>query len=183
VLGEESDTYADGHLSHFELYLEAMREAGADTGPIKRLIGQLQQGVALAEVLSGSHIPEEARVFIGSTFDTIRLDKPHITAAAFTFGREDLIPAMFRKIVHDLRYGFDGLAVFEYYLEQHIEVDDESHGPMALRMLEDLCGDDDNRWAEATDAAKSALEARLRMWDAIVERVIYSRGPALYSGS
>ena len=43
VLGEESDTYADGYLSHFELYLEAMREAGADTGPIKRLVGQLQR--------------------------------------------------------------------------------------------------------------------------------------------
>jgi hypothetical protein len=177
VLGEESDTYEDGHLSHFEVYLEAMREAGADTGPIKRLIGKLQQGVTLAEAMSGSDVPEEARVFIGSTFDTIRLDKPHITAAAFTFGREDLIPAMFREIVHDLRYGFEGLGVFEYYLERHIEVDGENHGPMALRMLEDLCADDDHRWAEATNAAKSALEARLRMWDAIVDRVVHARDP------
>ncbi len=156
-------------------YPNSCREAGADTGPINRLIGKLQQGATLAEALSGSDVPEEAQVFIGSTFDTIRLDKPHITAAAFTFGREDLIPAMFREIVHDLRYGFEGLAVFEYYLERHIEVDGENHGPMALRMLEDLCADDDNRWAEATNAAKSALEARLRMWDAIVDRVVHSR--------
>jgi hypothetical protein len=177
VLGEESDTYKDGHLSHFEVYLEAMREARADTGPIERLIGKLQQGAALAEALSGSDVPEEAQVFIGSTFDTIRLDKPHITAAAFTFGREDLIPAMFQKIVHDLRAGFEGLAVFEYYLERHIEVDGESHGPMALTMLEDLCGSDDNRWAEATKAAQNALAARLRMWDAIAGRIVHSRGP------
>jgi hypothetical protein len=175
VLGEESDTYEDRHLSHFELYLEAMREAGADTGPIKRLIGKLQQGVTLTEALSGSDVPEEAQTFIASTFDTIRLDKPHITAAAFTFGREDLIPAMFREIVHDLRYGFEGLAVLEYYLERHIEVDGENHGPMALRMLEDLCGDDENRWAEAADAANTALQARLRMWDAILHRVVHSR--------
>jgi len=176
VLGEESDSYEDGHLSHFDIYLKAMREAGADTGPIQRLIAQLQQGVALAEALSVSDVPEEAQVFVGSTFDTIRLDKPHVTAAAFTFGREDLIPSMFQQIVHDLRCGFEGLAVFEYYLERHIAVDGESHGPMALRMLEDLCGEDDNRWAEATNAAKNALEARLRMWDAIADRVVHSRG-------
>jgi hypothetical protein len=178
VLGEESDKYQERHLSHFELYLEAMREAGADTCPIRRLIEQLQQGVALAGALSDPDIPEEARVFVGNTFDTIRVDDPHVTAAAFTFGREDLIPAMFRKIVHDLRSGFEGLAVFEYYLERHIEIDGESHGPMALKMLDDLCEDDDSRWAEATSAAKSALEARLRMWDAIVDRVIRSREQA-----
>ncbi|MDQ1473749.1 MAG: hypothetical protein QOJ99_5229 [Bryobacterales bacterium] len=143
VLGEESDTYEDGHRGHFEVYLEAMREAGADTGPINRLTGKLRQGATLAEALSGSDVPEEAQVFIGSTLDTIRPDKPDITAAAFTFGREDLIPAMFREI--------------------------------ALRMIEDLCGDDDIRWAEATNAAKKALEARLRMWDAIADRVARSR--------
>ena len=175
VLGEESDAYEDRHLSHFEIYLEAMREAGADTRPIKRLIAQLKQGVTLVEALSSSDIPEEVQVFIGSTFDTIRVDKAHIMAAAFTFGREDLIPTMFREIVHDLRCGFEGLAVFEYYLERHIEVDGDSHGPMALTMLEDLCGDDDNRWEEATNAAKNALEARLRMWDAIVHRIVHSR--------
>jgi hypothetical protein len=178
VLGEESDAYEDRHLSHFEIYLEAMREAGADTRPIKRLIAQLKQGVTLVEALSSSDIPEEVQVFIGSTFDTIRVDKAHIMAAAFTFGREDLIPTMFREIVHDLRCGFEGLAVFEYYLERHIEVDGDSHGPMALTMLEDLCGDDDNRWEEATNAAKNALEARLRMWDAIVDRIVHSRDQA-----
>src|SRR5260370_24488724 len=165
-----------------------MGGGGGGRGTRKGVIGKLQQGVALAEALSGSDVTEEAQVFIGSTFDTIRLDKPHITAAAFTFGREDLIPAMFREIVHDLRYGFEGLAVFEYYLERHIAVDGESHGPIALKMLQDLCADDDKRWAEATNAAKSALEARLRMWDAIVDRVVHSRdqidlGPRLPKSS
>jgi hypothetical protein len=47
---------------------------------------------------------------------------------------------MFRNIVRDLRHRFDGLAVVEYYLERHIELDDESHGPMALSMLEEPCG-------------------------------------------
>src|SRR5882724_1708494 len=82
VLEEESDAYKNGHLSHFELYLEGMCQAGADTAPIKGLIAKLQQGATLAEALSGSNVPQEAQVFIRNTFDTIRTGKPHITAAA-----------------------------------------------------------------------------------------------------
>jgi DUF3050 family protein len=182
VLCEESDTHGNGHLSHFEIYLEAMREAGADTAPIQELMRKLQHGTALSEALSSSDVPQEAQEFVKSTFDTIRLDKPHITAAAFTFGREDLIPAIFREIVHDLRNRFMGLATFESYLERHIEVDGESHGPMALRMLEELCGEDNNRWVEATEAAQNALEARLRMWDAIVVRLVQSRSRGMAKG-
>jgi hypothetical protein len=68
-----------------------------------------------------------------------------------------------------------GSSRYRYYLERHIGVDGENHGPMALRMLEELCADDDDGWAEATNAAKNALEARLRMWDAIVDRAVHSR--------
>jgi len=34
VLGEESDNFGDEYISHFELYLQAMVEAGADTSAI-----------------------------------------------------------------------------------------------------------------------------------------------------
>jgi Protein of unknown function (DUF3050) len=101
-------------------------------------------------------------------------------AAAFTFGRKDLIPTMFRNIVRDLRHGFEGLAVFECYLERHIEVDDESHGRMALRMLEDLCGHDDKRWPRQP-VENNAPEARLRLWDSIVDRIVDSRDQTDFS--
>jgi hypothetical protein len=175
VLGEESDAYGKGYRSHFEIYLDAMREAGADTGPIQRLLAQLRRGAKLPEALSAADVPEEAQVFVRSTFDSIGAGKPHVTAAAFTLGREDLIPAMFREIVHELRTEFEGLRVFEYYLERHIDVDGDSHGPMALRMLGDLCGEDEQLWAEAGDAANRALQARLELWDAIAGRIVRAR--------
>ena len=81
---------------------------------------------------------------------------------------------MFRNIVPDLRHGFEGLAVFECYLERHIEVDDESHGPMALSMLEDPCGLDDKRWPRQP-AENNALEAR------IVDRIADSRDQTDFS--
>jgi hypothetical protein len=45
VLGEESDEDgAGGHCSHFELYLGAMRDAGADTEPIETFLAALRAG-------------------------------------------------------------------------------------------------------------------------------------------
>jgi Protein of unknown function (DUF3050) len=171
VLSEESDIYQGRAISHFELYLEAMRQAGANTQPISDFLQHLRDGHSLSESLTLSDAPIEAQSFVHSTFAFISPTKPHIPAAAFTFGREDLIPAMFRQIVRDLRSGFEGLGVFEYYLERHIEVDGDSHGPMALQMMEDLCGKDPCKKSEAENAAADALEARAQLWDAILERI------------
>jgi hypothetical protein len=171
VFGEESDIYEGRAISHFELYLEAMREAGANTAPILSLIGGLREGRNLFEALAASGAPVDAQEFVRSTFAFIGQNKPHVTAAAFTYGREDLIPAMFREIVGELRRDFPGLGVFEYYLERHIEVDGDSHGPMALRMMEDLCGGSERKRFEAENAANDALEARVLLWDAILQRI------------
>jgi hypothetical protein len=175
VLGEESDAYQGGYLSHFELYLKAMQETGANTGPITKFTGKIRQGVPLGEALAGSGVPESAQAFIRNTFAAIRPEKPHIAAAAFTFGREDLIPAMFREMVRELEEESAGPGVFSYYLERHIEVDGESHGPMSVRMVEDLCRDNSQRWAEATSAAEASLAARLRLWDAVLAGIQRSR--------
>ncbi len=89
-------------------------------------------------------------------------------AAAFTFGREDLIPDVFRGFIRDQDTRLEGqLALFRWYLDRHIEVDGEEHGPMALQMVANLCGDDQQKWREAGDAAVQAIAARLALWDAI----------------
>jgi hypothetical protein len=171
VVGEESDLYQGRAISHFELYLEAMKEAGANTEPIGGFLQHLREGHSLSESLARSGAPIEAQAFVRSTFALINPAKPHLTAAAFTYGRENLIPAMFRQIVQDLRSSFEGLGVFEYYLERHIEVDGDSHGPMAERMLADLCQGNPRRKREAEQAASEALAARAQLWDSILERI------------
>jgi len=169
VLGEESEIYQGRAVSHFELYLEAMRESGADTAPIQNLLNQLATGSADFD-LHSTAAPAAARQFVDTTFELIRSSEIHSMAAAFTFGREDVIPDMFRSLVRDLNRKFDGqFAKFQWYLERHIEVDGEDHGPLALRMVADLCGDDDELWNEAGRAAEAALEARLALWDGILE--------------
>jgi hypothetical protein len=167
VLGEESDEYQGNPISHFELYLEAMRQAGASTAAIDSLLEALPTA-GLRQALERDSIPAGARAFNQATFSLIEQGKLHCLAAAFTFGREDLIPDMFRALVHDLSaQNNNNLATFIWYLERHIEVDGEDHGPLSLRMVADLCGADEQKWHEAAEAAAQALVARIALWDSI----------------
>jgi len=171
VLGEESDTYGTSAISHLELYLTAMAESGAGTWSIDQLLAELKAGKTLADALKLAAPPPEAAAFVQSTFRILAQNKLHATAAAFTFGREDLIPEMFQQLVKDLRRNLQKVDSFEYYLNRHIEMDGDSHGPMALQMVEELCGFDDSKWQEAADAAQFALEARIQLWDGILRRI------------
>jgi hypothetical protein len=168
VLGEESDVYGTEAVSHFELYLRAMRECGASTSAIEDFLSGLRDGAGWDQALTMSGAPVAAQRFVRATFAVIKSDKLHATAAAFTFGREDLIPDMFRGFIRDQNERLHGrLELMRWYMERHIEVDGEEHGPMALRMVAELCGDDATKWREAADAAAIALWARIALWDGI----------------
>lgn len=172
VLGEESDLYEGHPLSHFEIYRLAMQSCGASTATVDSFLNLLQEGTSIDSSLSLSSTPSEAQEFVQATFRFIRGGQLHIQAAAFTFGREDLIPDMFRNFLRDLNRELHGkLEPFLWYLQRHIEVDEEEHGPMSLRMIADLCGEDKLFWEEAKQAATEALQARLALWDGIVQRI------------
>jgi hypothetical protein len=66
--------------------------------------------------------------------------------AAFFYGREDIIPEMFSRLQRTLpgaRHDNDNdpLRHFIYYIERHIELDGDSHGPMGRELLEGLVAD------------------------------------------
>ena len=172
VLGEESDLYAGRPASHFELYLQAMRDCGASTAGIDGVIARLQRGERMDAVIAVASVPAAAREFVRSTFACITSGKLHAVAAAFTFGREDLIPDMFRSFIRDQNEAMSGrLEMLRWYMERHIEVDGDEHGPMALRMISELCGNDARKWEEAAGAAEEALLARIALWDGILKAI------------
>lgn len=177
VLGEESDAYEGQPASHFEIYLEAMARAGADTAVIRKVVAAAAptHSAGFHDALQAA--PPAARQFVESTFRVIRSGSIAAQAAAFTFGREDAIPAMFRSLVRDLNQQMSGdLSLFVWYLERHIEVDGDEHGPLSLRMVADLCAGSPALWEEASQAAQEALEARLHLWDGIHAQIIASDG-------
>lgn len=180
VLGEESDSVDGRTFSHFELYLEAMRECGAECGPMERFVDLVRGGTPVRESLAAARVPAAAAEFVRSTFAVIDSGSLPAIAAAFTFGREDLIPEMFRGFVRELNASLSGkVATFLFYLERHIEVDGEDHGPLALRLIEQLCGKDEAKWQQAKEAAEVALKARLALWDAIHAEVMTRQSSAM----
>jgi hypothetical protein len=166
VLVEESDEAGTGFISHFELYLEGMRQAGADTSRIDAFIGLLRAGQPVLTSVKEAGVPEPAAEFVATTWEFIESAPVHCQAAAFAFGREDLIPDMFDQVAA-LNAGFGALSAFADNLRRHIQVDSEEHTPMAMQMLADLCGDDDGKWAQCEETINLALAARVRLWDGI----------------
>jgi Protein of unknown function (DUF3050) len=171
VLAEESDGDGEiGFVSHFELYRRAMTECGASTVAIDAFINELRRGKSVAAALEGRHADEVARRFVLNTFQTIEEGHVHAIASAFTFGREDLLPGLFQRIVNELNLEAGGaLETFRHYLQRHIGLDGEEHGPIAGRLMQSLCGSDEHRWQVAEHAAVTALEARRELWDGIYQ--------------
>ncbi|WP_405642365.1 DUF3050 domain-containing protein [Streptomyces uncialis] len=167
VLVEESDELGDGFISHFELYLDGMRQAGADTARVDSFIALLRAGRPVLPSLKEAGVPEPSAEFVATTWEFIENAPTHRQAAAFAFSREDLIPDMFDQVAA-LGAEHAELSTFVDYLRRHIQVDAEEHTPMAMQMLADLCGDDERKWAECEETINVALAARIRLWDGIL---------------
>ena len=136
------------------------------------MIRALKTGSTIQYALEDMNIPAAARQFMDFTFKTIAAGKPHLMAAVFTFGREDLIPDMFISLIKELKTQFpDKVDIFQYYIERHIEVDGGHHAALAHQMTIELCGNDESKWQEATEAVKQALEVRIALWDAIHRQI------------
>ncbi|RZK50578.1 MAG: DUF3050 domain-containing protein, partial [Pedobacter sp.] len=134
VAGEESDVDANGvQKSHFEMYLDAMKQCGADTEGINKFVNTLKETGDFDLAYQKAQTPLAAKNFVSYSFEIINSKKPHLQASAFTFGREDLIPSMFNTIVNDFNQKFPSqVSLFKYYLDRHIEVDGDHHSHLAL---------------------------------------------------
>ena len=169
VLAEESDVDRFGqHLSHFEMYYHAMKEAGADTKKIENFLTELDSS-DLKNSLIKSNAPKAAKDFVLDTFRYVDMNKPHLTATIFTLGREEIIPDMFRELVEDLESNSSGqYKSFIYYLDRHIGLDEDEHTPLALKMIKEICGDDEQKWKESIDCGKNIMKSRIKFWDQIL---------------
>lgn len=170
VLEEESDEHPDGgYASHFEVYLEAMADAGADRGPMDALLGRLARGEDVDAALAAEPLPAGVAGFVGHTLEVARRGSLAELVAVFTHSREDMIPEMFHHLVARLeRQEPERWRRFAWYLNRHIQVDGERHGPISHALLGRICGDDPALWREAQGAVRAALEARLALWDGIL---------------
>ena len=175
VVAEESDLTIDGHhQSHYEMYLEAMESCGANTTGIEHFLSEVNSIRNIFVAIKKSNLHPNIKAFLDFTFRVIDEGKSHEIAAAFTFGREDLIPSMFTVILKNFQVNFPdtNLNKLIYYFERHIELDADEHGPMAMKMITELCGTDQQKWTEVEEISLLALEKRIGLWDAIEEQIV-----------
>ena len=173
VLAEESDLTHDGkRLSHFEMYVEAMKKSNASTETLEKFLDTVK-ATDIFSAIKSSELHPNIKEFLTFTFEVIANGKSHEIASAFTFGREDLIPGMFTEMLKEFKSTFQeaDLSELVYYFERHIELDADEHGPMAFEMINILCGEDPVKWAETAKTAKESLEKRIKLWDAIEEMI------------
>jgi len=172
VLSEESDIDMDGigSISHHDLYCQAMLEIGADAKDFEEFIECVRyEGFRIAA--EDMPIPSPSKKFMQETFNFIESGEPHVIAAAFCFGRETSIPDMFKRIVNQLNVSEMDAPKFHYYLERHISVDGEEHGPASIQLIETLCDHDPVHIHEAEQAALNAIDARIRLWDGVADAI------------
>jgi hypothetical protein len=169
VLAEETDEdIGGGYISHFELYRRAMGEIGADTGPIDGFLAALDSGLPPVAALKDAKIPETVREFVGHTLDVALNGAPHEVASSFCHGRENLLPDVFSAVRANVDDVLPNAPVFRHYLDRHIALDHNEHGPLALRLLASLCDGDPVRTAEAEAVSVAAIRARIGLWDGVL---------------
>ena len=174
VMAEESDVNELGlAMSHYEMYIDAMIQVGADTSDINLFIKAIEKGDNLEDASKKIKLDAPILEFIKFTMDIVNSDKPHSIASAFTFGREDVIPDMFLEIIGQSKTNDDKTySKLLYYLNRHIELDGDEHGPISLKMVEELCGNDNLKWEDVLETATEALKMRLKLWDHIAACIL-----------
>lgn len=172
VLEEETDELPDqsGWISHYGLYVLAMKEIGADTSTVEAFVKRVKaRGFDAGFALDP---PDSSARFMKTTYGFIRSGNPHEVAAAFALGREHIIPTMFRSLLENMEISKEEAPFFHYYLERHIHLDQDHHGPMSMKTLTYLCRDESKRIKEAEEAAIKAVQARIRFWDDVRKEII-----------
>lgn len=170
VLGEECDITIDGkaYASHFESYIMAMKEIGVNTEWIEKW-PDLVSSIGWGNAIQHPKVHTPTKFFMTQTKKFVDSDKPWIICSALALGREDLLPEQFSSVLNQLETAEIPSTIFKWYLARHVEVDSNEHGPAARKLLDELCGDDEIRHQEATQAALTAIKAREKYWDLIIQ--------------
>src|SRR5580693_4372385 len=169
VIGEETDVDPEGsYVSHLDLYLRAMEDVGASTRQFDAFRSLARAGTSVEAAMVRTEVPRHVQGFVAHTMMLAQSGSTEEVLAAFFYGREDIIPEMFSRLQKTLpgaRKTNDPLRHFVYYIERHIELDGDSHGPMGRELLDGLVADSPQKDERALHAACNSIKARIDLWD------------------
>ena len=123
--------------SHFEIYIRAMEGAGARTQPILSFVADVARGDLTEAAFQRTSVPSTVRRFVQTTLSFCRASLPE-RVAAFTVGREEIIPAMFTAALRDYPIGNSSMDS-SGTSSAIVTIDRDHHGPLAARLFETVC--------------------------------------------
>ncbi|CAH0131432.1 DUF3050 domain-containing protein [Pseudomonas brassicacearum] len=168
ILGEESDLGDDGlPVSHFDMYLAAMADMGCSRHKFDLFEQHYRSGTDLERALELADVPSYVIKFVRQTIATALDGRAEEAASSFFYGREDAIPQMFQALLDQWGLKKESAPRFVHYLQRHIDLDGDEHGPAAMKILSDLIIDE-HAEAAALQAAQQAISARIALWDGIL---------------
>ncbi len=168
VLAEESDENGKGSFrSHFELYLNSMDDVQANREQIVRFTQSLRDGVAVADALRFVIAPASVQNFVNFTYQVATTCSAAEVACVFCFGREDIIPEMFQRLLTSFIETDMQVPSLSYYIRRHIELDGDHHGPLSRRMVNLLCVDDATT-EKCVSTTRMAIQHRIQLWDGVL---------------
>ncbi len=172
VLYEETDfNYQRQPSSHLEMYLDSMKEIGADTSMFDSFLNILAKTNDLKVAFTSAKVPTFISNFVGNNIKIVLYGNIEEVASNFLFGREDSIPEMFTRLLDRWKIDEEKVPSLIYYLKRHIDLDSNEHGPAGHKLLSDLIGKDEVANSRALNAATNAILDRISLWDGILEQI------------
>ena len=173
VTGEESDIGLDGHaISHFDMYLNAMQDVGADTTQIRSFVANVQSLPDWQSAVAAMEAPAHVRQFVTHTLTVACTGSTAEVMGAFFYGREDVIPDMFSRLLRDWKIDAASVPALTYYLDRHIQLDADEHGPAAKLIVDDMLTEDPSLTSSMIAGAQAAIASRLELWDGVERSLV-----------
>ena len=169
VISEESDEVEfspSKYISHYGLYLYAMKEVNAFCEPVESLVADITKKTPW-EIALQNNKTRYSNIIPKGTLKVSTSAKLHQKMAHFFFGREDPIPVMFQNILTEIENKNIKAKMFKAYLDRHIQLDGDDHGPLSIKILESICEENTQLWDEVYESAIETIEARIKLWDSI----------------
>ena len=169
IMCEESDFIEGiGYISHFEIYLLAMKNIGAETDQLDKLISKISEKGYNEKHIDDVDASDEVKSFLKHDLDVSMNGTLPEIVGAFTLAREKVIPNMFSYILPAIKETSASKYLITY-LERHIDIDGDRHGPLSMKLLDTSCGKKQLSLAYVT--AVKSLELRLSVWDKVYEDI------------
>jgi hypothetical protein len=145
-----------------------MADVGASTRQFETFRSLAAGGTSVEAGMVRTGVPPHVRAFVAHTMTLAQSGSTEEVVAAFFYGREDIIPEMFsrlQKTLPGMKHDKNRLRHFIYYIERHIELDGDSHGPMGRELLDNLVAHSPQSNERALRAACNSIQARIELWN------------------